>query len=248
MTMLMMGAAIFAAIYARRAAIANERTADLAKDAARETTEALAVSTRNADAVVRLAQVNERFSNISLRPYLVFLSAHIENGADDVSIVLDLRNNSMQIAVLRKLRYNLSWTGLDNQIELITADDVELEYIIPIGHTAELPINIKFLPKAGSKQGQLVAILEAVYTGLHDDESYSAPGSFMSEKLRSFAKLKAGISLTPMSGLLVPAPLRCEDPSCGECGPVNNDTDNSAPQAPARRRSRSPDTPGDAHD
>jgi hypothetical protein len=70
-----MGAAIAAAVFARRAAVATEETVGIAREASIGANEALATASRNADAAADQVRISERTAHRQLRPYVHFAGA-----------------------------------------------------------------------------------------------------------------------------------------------------------------------------
>jgi hypothetical protein len=66
-----MAAAIFAALYAKRAAVATEQTVKIAQDAATGAGEALMIAERNANAAAEQVKVAKETAHRQLRPYIL---------------------------------------------------------------------------------------------------------------------------------------------------------------------------------
>lgn len=73
-----MGAAIAAAAYARRAAVATEGTVAIAQDAADGASEALETANRNADAAVALVRTSQSNAVAQLRAYITLKEVNVE--------------------------------------------------------------------------------------------------------------------------------------------------------------------------
>lgn len=67
-----MGAALAAALYAKRAAVATEATVGIARDAADGAGQALAIAARNADAALAQVEISREAASAQLRPYVFF--------------------------------------------------------------------------------------------------------------------------------------------------------------------------------
>lgn len=77
-----MVAAIFAALYARRAAVATEETVGIAREASKGAAEALAISARSADAAARANEIAADAIDLDRRPWLLIEQAILDDCAD----------------------------------------------------------------------------------------------------------------------------------------------------------------------
>lgn len=80
-----MGAAIAAATYAKRAAVATEDTVQLAREASEGSMEALAIAARNADSAAIQVAVTQDTAKRQLRAYLSIEGAHVTGFMTDGS-------------------------------------------------------------------------------------------------------------------------------------------------------------------
>lgn len=74
-----MAAAIAAAVYAKRAAVATERTVQIAEEAADGASEALSIAERNANAAADQVRVSEETARRQLRAYVGIEKVYVEN-------------------------------------------------------------------------------------------------------------------------------------------------------------------------
>ncbi len=85
-----MGAAIAAAIYARRAAIATEDTVKIAKQSADESGFAMAIAARSADAAAAHAEIAKDASKKQLRAYVHETQLTLRADADETAVWVDV--------------------------------------------------------------------------------------------------------------------------------------------------------------
>ncbi len=86
-----MGAAIAAAVFAKRAAVATEETVSIAKDAAYDATEALAIAERNATAAAAQVALSEVTAKRQLRAYIEIFEVSIVPCEDASDIPASIR-------------------------------------------------------------------------------------------------------------------------------------------------------------
>jgi len=107
-----MFAAIAAALYAKRAAIATETTVEIARQAADGAGQALTIAGRSADAAVKLADQAETTAQQQLRPYLsihgaIFYVEFID--LDGPQLVISLDNHGQTPATIFKQNIDCCW-------------------------------------------------------------------------------------------------------------------------------------------
>ena len=138
-----MGAAIAAALYARRAAVATESTVAIAQEAAKGADSALNIANRNADAAVRLADQTEQNGKRQLRAYLSIKSFTLEDTEwDDDKFVLNMEitNNGVTPAYMDKIVCVVRWAyeggdtkilDIDTRINTKSHKDISIQIPMP---------------------------------------------------------------------------------------------------------------------
>lgn len=204
---LTMFAAVAAAIYAKRAAVATERTVGIAQDAAKDAVDAIAIAGRNADAAIRLADISERMRVSQFRPYVAFVEARIEQGSRGAlfAAVAVVQNYGPQPGLIKALRFLVSWVGTDFA-DIVTRGEIGASWIASQGEPMAIPLNIKGRPENANKPGTLVLVFEIHYNDLEEsNEGYSSPGSFSSSDLSDYDEIFPGEKLAFTAEQIVPA-------------------------------------------
>jgi hypothetical protein len=120
-----MGAAIAAALYARRAAVATEKTVNIAQDAAAGAESALNIANRNADAAVHLADQTEQNGKRQLRAYMSIKSFTLEDtdrDDDKFFLNMEITNNGVTPAYLDKIVCVVRWAYEGGDTKILEID------------------------------------------------------------------------------------------------------------------------------
>jgi hypothetical protein len=143
-----MVAAIAAAVYAKRAAVATESTVSIAQEAAKGADSALAIASKNADAAVKLADQAEANARRQLRAYLsageVSLTRPLRN---EVLLHIDVRNDGTTPAHITGLYVSIWWRNEKKEAVCPDQIDEKLEMIIAPSQTDTLTLCVGMGPE-----------------------------------------------------------------------------------------------------
>ncbi len=141
-----MFAAIAAALYARRAAVATEQTVNIAQEAAKGADSALSIANRNADAAVRLADQSEASSKRQLRAYLSvksFVLDATEWDDDEFVFNMEITNNGTTPAIITKMVCKVVWTYKGGDGHEIISFDTPIKTKVDRDTPINIPLNFK---------------------------------------------------------------------------------------------------------
>ena len=145
-----MGAALAAAWYAKRAAVATESTVAIASEAAEGADTALAIAERNAEAASKQVEIAEITAKRQLRAYLAVKAVTVDESdldADDLKIMLEVKNAGQTPATLKKLVVKAWWAFEGGEISLLqhsSRSDVRCH--------RDTPMHIPFCFKGDAKE------------------------------------------------------------------------------------------------
>ncbi len=187
-----MGAAIAAALYAKRAAVATEQTVEIAKAAANDAVEALSVAGRNADAAVKLADQAEKTSERQLRAYVHLESIKFHHGFGDsrnFNIAMAIANHGQTPARVTRLSVVAKWQADDGTEMIIMDHDFALDVTSFKDLPVRIPLEINEPPNRKSR-GQMVVNGHIFYLDVFNVERQS--GFVFTSGKTSFFSLEDG--------------------------------------------------------
>jgi hypothetical protein len=172
-----MAAAIAAALYAKRAAVATEETVGIAKDAASGAEVALNIAGRNADAAVKLADQSEQSAARQLKAYAHIQSVIFYHGYGDseaMHVLVAVANHGQTPAKITLVQIFAKWDcdGVPEQ-ELIGQNEIKIN----VTCYKDLPVQMPFklgTPDSLQRKGKLVIEGDIFYTDIFDAKRQSS--------------------------------------------------------------------------
>ncbi|MGV3730960.1 MAG: hypothetical protein ACO1NN_09415 [Sphingopyxis sp.] len=168
-----MAAAIAAALYAKRAAVATEDTVNIARAAADDAGNALTIAGRNADAAVKLADQAETTAERQLRAYLSISSVVFYDsfaGRDEPQLVISLKNHGQTPATLIRKNVGASWFVSAGNVEEIFNHDYAVESDIFPDATLSVPVLMPRDISNGDEDGLIFVIGRIDYRDVFGNE------------------------------------------------------------------------------